>query len=66
MQKTQQFLSYCFKCLFLLVMCCVSRVFCVLLVVSCPRLVSLLVNYVPAVFYYVSDHPVYLSYCLFS
>ncbi len=34
--------------------------------VSCPRLMLLLVKYVPAVSYYVSDYPVHLSSCLFS
>ncbi len=51
------------------VMCHVYHVLpsCVLIwFVSCPPLVSLLVNYVPAVFYYVGDYPVYLHCCLFS
>ncbi len=46
---------------------CVVCVMCVhIWFVSCPRSGSLLVDYVPAVFYYVSDYSVYLSSCLFS
>ncbi len=52
------------------VMCCVCHVFpsCVhIWFVYCPRLVSLLVHYVPAVFDLVSDYPVYLiPVCLVS
>ncbi len=51
------------------VMCRVCHVFssCVLIwLVSCPRLVLLLVKSCPAVFDYVRDYPVYLSSCLFS
>ncbi len=43
---------------------CISLLYALIWFVSCPRLVSLLVNYVPAVFDYVGDYPVYLSCCL--
>ncbi len=46
--------------------CQSTHLVCPYLVVSCVRLVSLLFNYVSAVFYYFSDYPVYLSACLFS